>query len=145
MIKYYDLTIQYHLGKANVVADALSRTAVPKICMSFIADLDRTGISLCYASVAGEETRLLIRSPLHEQVRVAHLQDRLVLVVHKRIEAGRPLKFSMEEDGTIFLRGHLCVPQKAAIKMEILREAHCSPYIVHPGETKMYQDLKQSF
>ena len=29
--------------------------------------------------------------------------------------------------------------------MEIWREAHRSPYTVHPGETKMYQDLKQSF
>ena len=51
----------------------------------------------------------------------------------------------MQEDGTIFLRGHLCVPQKAAIKMEILREAQRSSFIVHPGETKMYHDLKQSF
>ena len=68
MIKYYDLTIQYHLGKANVVADALSRTGVPKTCMSLIADLDRMGISLCYAGVAREETRLLIQLPLHEQV-----------------------------------------------------------------------------
>ena len=37
------------------------------------------------------------------------------------------------------------MPQKAAIKMEILREAHRSTYIVHPGETKMYPGLKQSF
>jgi len=51
----------------------------------------------------------------------------------------------MEEDGTIFLRGRLCVPQKAIVNMEILREAHRSPYTVHPGLTKMYQDLKQSF
>jgi hypothetical protein len=48
----------------------------------------------------------------------------------------------MEEHGTIFLRYRLCVPQKAAVKMEILREAHRSPYTVHPGETKMYQYLK---
>ena len=28
LLKDYDVTIQYHLGKANVVADALSRKAV---------------------------------------------------------------------------------------------------------------------
>ena len=27
--------------------------------------------------------------------------------------------------------------------MVILRETHRTPYMVHPGETKMYQDLKQ--
>jgi len=78
LIKDYDLTIQYHPGKVNVVADALSRTGVPKICMSLIVDLDRMGISLCYAGVAREETRLLIQSPLRGQVRVAQLQDRLL-------------------------------------------------------------------
>jgi len=29
--------------------------------------------------------------------------------------------------------------------MVILREAHRTPYMVHLGETKMYQDLKQIF
>jgi hypothetical protein len=29
--------------------------------------------------------------------------------------------------------------------MDILREAHETPYTVHPGETKMYRDLKQNF
>ena len=37
------------------------------------------------------------------------------------------------------------MPQKAEVKMDILREAHRTPYTVHPGETKMYRDLKQSF
>jgi hypothetical protein len=36
-------------------------------------------------------------------------------------------------------------PPKAKVRMDILREAHCTPYIIHPCETKMYQDLKQSF
>jgi hypothetical protein len=29
--------------------------------------------------------------------------------------------------------------------MDILREAHKMPCTVHPGETKMYRDLKQNF
>jgi hypothetical protein len=45
LIKYYDLSIQYHPGKANVVADALSRTDVPKVAMPLIADLDRMGVT----------------------------------------------------------------------------------------------------
>jgi hypothetical protein len=54
-------------------------------------------------------------------------------------------EFTMEEDGTIFFRGHLCVPQKSEVKMDILREAHHTLFMVHSGETKMYQDVRQSF
>jgi hypothetical protein len=64
LIKDYDLTIQYHHGKANVVANALSRTAVPRTVMPLISDLDRMGITFCYAGVAHEETKMLIQSSL---------------------------------------------------------------------------------
>jgi hypothetical protein len=60
LIIVYDLTIQYHSGKANVVADALSRTGVLKVVMLLITDLDRMGVSLCYAGTAREETQMLI-------------------------------------------------------------------------------------
>jgi hypothetical protein len=43
-------------------------------------------------------------------VREAQLHDHLLQEVRKRIEAGRPQEITMEDDGTIFFRGRLCVP-----------------------------------
>jgi hypothetical protein len=54
-----------------VVADALSRSGVPKVALQLIADLDRLGIALCYVGTASKETRMLIQSSLMERVRAA--------------------------------------------------------------------------
>jgi hypothetical protein len=90
LIKDYDLIIQYHPGKANVVVDALSRTDVPRIVMPLISDLDCMRIIFCYAGVAHEEMKMFIQSSLRECVRETQLHDRLLQEFHKRIEAGRP-------------------------------------------------------
>ena len=39
----------------------------------------------------------------------------------------------------------LCVPADNELKRHIMEEAHCTPYTVHPGSTKMYQDLRGNF
>jgi hypothetical protein len=145
LIKDYDLTIQYHPGKANVVADALSRTGVPKVAMPLIADLDRMGVALCYAGTAREETQMLIQSSLLDRVCVAQHRGRLIQEAYKRIDDGKPREFAIDENDLVCFRGCICVPQKSEVKMDILREAHKTPYTVHPGETKMYRDLKQNF
>jgi hypothetical protein len=88
LIKDYDLSIQYHLGKANVVDDALSRSGVPKVALPLIADLDRLGIALCYVGTASEETCMLIQSSLMERVCAAQQQDHLLHEARKRVGDG---------------------------------------------------------
>jgi hypothetical protein len=110
LIKDYDLTIQYHSKKANVVADALSMTGVPKVAMLLIIDLDHMGVSLCYAGTAQEQTQMLIQSSLLERVREAQQQDHLIQEVRKRIANGRPREFSIDESDVVHFRGRLCVP-----------------------------------
>ena len=39
----------------------------------------------------------------------------------------------------------LCVPNIAELKEQKLEEAYNTRYLVHPGGTKMYTDLKQYF
>jgi hypothetical protein len=62
----------------------------------------------------------------------------------KRVGDGKPREFTIDENDLVCFRGRVCVPHKSEVKMDILREAHKMHYTVHPGETKMYRDLKQN-
>ena len=53
--------------------------------------------------------------------------------------------FRLDNGDVLWVGKRLCVPADEEIKTEILKEAHKSPYSMHPGRTKMYRDLKQSF
>ena len=37
------------------------------------------------------------------------------------------------------------VPQLTNLREEILKEFHCSQFVVHPGGTKMYRDLRRQY
>ena len=54
-------------------------------------------------------------------------------------------EFKKHDDGTIRFENRLCVPNDSRIKKEILEEAHKTIYTIHPGETKMFHDLKKNF
>ena len=53
--------------------------------------------------------------------------------------------YSISSEGGLLWQGRLCVPRDKVILMEIMYEAHDTSYTVHPGSTKMYQDLKNSY
>ena len=53
--------------------------------------------------------------------------------------------FSKDQCGTLRFRGSICVPNQGDLKQKILSEAHESSYSIHPGGTKMYEDLRQIF
>lgn len=58
---------------------------------------------------------------------------------------GKALGFSEDQQGTVWFSNRICVPDHQEIKQLILKEAHESPYSIHPGSTKMYQDLKEKY
>src|SRR3954465_15893368 len=53
--------------------------------------------------------------------------------------------FSVNNDGTVFFEERVVVPNEGDLREVIMKEAHDSKLSIHPGSTKKYQDLKQSF
>ena len=48
----------------------------------------------------------------------------------------------MNDDGSLYYRDQVCVPNDDELKKSILEEAHSGSFAMHPSSTKMYQDLK---
>ena len=53
--------------------------------------------------------------------------------------------FLMGSDGVLRFRGRVCIPEDLELKGTILEEGHKIRFSMHPGMTKMYHDLKESF
>jgi hypothetical protein len=50
-----------------------------------------------------------------------------------------------DEQGTVWFKNRICVPNINSLCETILKEAHNSVYSIHPCSTKMYQELKQKY
>ena len=66
--------------------------------------------------------------------------------IRDRVQSGTGDEgWTVHADGSLRYRGRIVVPQSTDLREEILREFHCSRFIVHPGGTKMYQDLRRQY
>jgi hypothetical protein len=53
------------------------------------------------------------------------------------ITEGRSPEFTEDEQGTVWFKDKICVPEIDSLRVAILKEAHDSDYSIHPGNTKM--------
>ena len=130
MIKDYNLEVHYHLGKANVVADALSQKS---------HQVEETPLSLNHAEVLAHNA---LTSELLEQIILEQRQDlEEILHIRKLIAGGRGPHFSIDEQNVVRYKDRLVVPSNEELRRKILSEAHHSKLSIHPGNNKMYHDL----
>ena len=148
LIKDYDLSVQYHPGKANVVADALSRKAcslnavIQERQPALFKEFEQFSLELV---TPGFLDHLEVRPTLMDEVKKAQDGHASIEGIKKKMKLGKAPGFSEDEHGIVWYKGRLCVPNNTELKTLILQEAHDTPYSIHPGGTKMYQDLKARF
>jgi hypothetical protein len=89
LIKDYDLEVHYHPGKANVVADALSRKAQCN-CMSMVARVTTLCDELCKLNLevvsSGALNYISVEPTLQEQIVRAQIEDKGVQVIKEMIK-----------------------------------------------------------
>jgi hypothetical protein len=130
LIKDYNLKVHYHLGKANVVADALSQKSHQS---------DEESLPLSYSAVL---EHIALVSDLLGQIIIEQRQDALEIPHIKKLTAeGRGPYFSIDEQGVVKFKDRLVVPKSDELRRKILDEAHNSKLSIRLGSNKMYHDL----
>ena len=137
LFKDYDCIIDYHPGKANMVANALSRKAM-------------AGFSFQHS-----EWRLADDGAILAQLKAQPVLKQMIIDAQKNDEEmqkkvqmvryGDKTRLSVKEKGSLYFLDRLCVTDDKEIKKKLLFEAHNMVFTMHPGGNKMYQDLKQQY
>jgi hypothetical protein len=139
LIKDYDLGINYHPRKANVVADALSRK---KYCNATFArrmqpELQREIKYLNLGMVNEAKVTMEVEPTLEVEIQEGQVEDAKLKEIRQLIWDNKTSDFSEDSQGTLWLGKRICVPNLKPIKKLILKEAHDSAYSIYPTCTKM--------
>ncbi|GJX14216.1 putative reverse transcriptase domain-containing protein [Tanacetum coccineum] len=122
----YQYEIRYHPGKANVVADALSRTEQVKPrrvrAMAMTIQSRIRGMILAAQGEAFKQENVLAER-LH----------------------GLDQHMERREDESLYFLDRIWVPLVGGVRMIIMDEDHKTRYSVHPRADKMYHDLRDMY
>ncbi|GJY99898.1 putative reverse transcriptase domain-containing protein [Tanacetum coccineum] len=119
----YDYEIRYHPGKANVVADALSRKE--RVKPKRVRAMNMT-----------------LQSSIKDRILTAQKE---AMDEFAGLQKGLDEMIEQRSDGTMYYLDRIWVPLKGEVRTLIMDEAHKSKYSVHPGADKMYYDLRDRY
>ncbi|XP_070017405.1 uncharacterized protein [Nicotiana sylvestris] len=81
----------------------------------------------------------------HWNLQERQYDDPNILVLKDMVQHGDAKEVTIGDDGALRMQGRLCVPNVDGLRELILQEAHNARYSIHPGATKVYQNLRQHY
>ncbi|KAI3814153.1 hypothetical protein L1987_18900 [Smallanthus sonchifolius] len=121
LLNDYDCEIRYHPGKANVVADALSRKDhVMLQCVRIHTDIQNRILEAQHVSVTEGN-------------------------MYEEMSCGVEIQLESKPNGLLYYLNRIWVPDRDDLRAFLMNEAHKTRYSIHPGADKIYQDLRQQY
>jgi hypothetical protein len=136
------------LGKANLVADALSRRTylngliLETMPFDLCKEMDKLNLRL---TVNSGVVAMEVDSMLSQDIHKGQMEDEKLQEIKRNIAEVKSPGFTEDEQHVLWYKRRICVPDHKEIKNFILFEAHNLAYSIHLGGNKMYQDLKLSY
>jgi hypothetical protein len=113
LIKDYDVGINYHPRKANMVADALScRSHVSLLVVDSMAfelceELDKLNLRIVANTKA---TKMEVSANILQEIRKGKVEDEKIQEIKRNIKEEKSLGFLEDEEGVLWYKGKICVP-----------------------------------
>jgi hypothetical protein len=92
-----------------------------------------------------EAMEMEVGSSLLQEIRRGQLDDEKDQEIKRNIKEEKSPGFLKDDEGVLWSKRRICVPNVKELKDTILCEAHESAYSIHPGWNKMYHDLKATY
>lgn len=136
-MKEYDLVVDYHLRKANIVADAFSQ--------KLLFSLRVLNAQLILNSDGFVLAELKARSLFLHRIKNFQDDDLKLIAKREQIQSDQSIKFRAGNVGMLNFCNKLCVLNDLELKRDILSKTYSSTHSIHLVSTKMFCVLKQMY
>jgi hypothetical protein len=120
----------------------VSQLVVERVPFELCEEFDKLNLRIV-ANI--EAMKMEVGSSLLQEIRRGQVEDKKIQEIKRNMNEEKSPAFSEDDEGVLWYKGRICVPDVKQLKDKILCEAHESAYFIHLGGNKTYPVLNATY